>query len=418
MPAAAQVHPYGADLSSPDTFVEGVPHETFRRLRAEAPVFWHPDTSPPRAAELARAGRGFWVLTKHADVWKVSLDAKTFSSERGTALLPEFTEEEMVPQRELMLNMDPPRHTKHRRLVNMGFSPKVLNQAEIAIRSRAKAIVDAVARRGTCDFVTEVAAELPLQVIVEMLGVPHEDRHKFFEWSNTMVGAEDPEYATSPEVGQMAMMQLFAYANELAVDRKACPREDLTTLLLQAQVDGEHLTESQYDSFVMLLSVAGNETTRNLISGGMLALFDHPEQRARLQRDPSLLPTAVEEMLRWVSPVMAFRRTAQKDTEVRGVRIREGDRVWIWYASANRDEEVFPDADVFDVGRTPNDHLGFGIGPHFCLGSHLARMEIRIMFEEVLRRLPDIQLDGEVQRLRSNFINGVKHIPVRFTPER
>lgn len=412
------VNPYGADLSSPDSFVPGVPHETFRRMRAEAPIFWHPDTSSPRAPELAREGRGFWVLTKHADVWKVSLDPKTFSSERGTALLPEFTEEEMIPQRELMLNMDPPRHTKHRRLVNMGFSPKILNQAEIAIRERAKAIVDAVAKRGSCDFVTEVAAELPLQVIVEMLGVPQADRHKFFEWSNTMVGAEDPEYATSPEVGQMAMMQLFAYANELAVDRKTCPREDLTTLLLQAQVDGEHLSESQYDSFVMLLSVAGNETTRNLISGGMLALFEHPEQRARLQRDPALLPTAVEEMLRWVSPVMAFRRTATKDTEIRGQRIREGERVWIWYASANRDEDVFPDADVFDVGRTPNEHLGFGIGPHFCLGSHLARMEIRIMFEEVLRRLPDIQLDGPVSRLRSNFINGVKHIPVRFTPER
>jgi cholest-4-en-3-one 26-monooxygenase len=415
---ALGIHPYGVDLSSPDSFVPGVPHETFRRLRAEAPVFWHPDTSPPRAPHLDRDGRGFWVVTKHADVWKISLDPKTFSSERGTALLPEFAEEEMVAQRELMLNMDPPRHTKHRRLVNMGFSPKILNQAELAIRKRAKAIVDAVAKRGTCDFVTEVAAELPLQVIVEMLGVPHEDRHKFFEWSNTMVGVEDPEYATSPEVGQIAMMQLFAYANELAAERRKCPREDLTTLLLQAQVDGEHLTESQYDSFVMLLSVAGNETTRNLISGGMLALFDHPEQRERLQRDPSLLPTAVEEMLRWVSPVMQFRRTATKDTEIRGQRIREGDRVSIWYVSANRDEEVFPNADVFDVGRTPNEHLGFGIGPHFCLGSHLARMEIRIMFEEVLRRLPDIQLDGEPQRLRSNFINGVKHIPVRFTPER
>jgi len=262
-----------------------------------------------------------------------------------------------------------------------------------------------------------VAAELPLQVIVEMLGVPLEDRHRFFEWSNTMVGVDDPEYSSGPEVGEMAMMQLFSYANELATERRRCPREDLTSLLLQAEVDGERLTESQYDSFVMLLSVAGNETTRNLISGGMLALIQHPEERARLLADRSLLPTAVEEMLRWVSPVMAFRRTAQKDVEIHGTMVREGDRVVIWYASANRDEAVFPDADRFDVGRFPNDHLGFGIGPHFCLGAHLARLEIRTMFEEVLRRLPDIELDGSVERLHSGFLNGIKHMPVRFTPE-
>jgi len=365
-------------------------------------------------------GGGFWAVTRHADVWRVSLDQKTFSSHRGSALLPPFTEEELVPQRELMLNMDPPRHTKYRRLVNLGFSPKILNRTEHQVRERARAIVDAVARRGTCDFVTEVAAELPLQVIVEMLGVPHEDRHRFFEWSNTMVGTDDPEYnaTATKEQGQAAMMQLFAYANELAEERRRCPREDLTSVLLQAEVDGERLTEAQFDSFVMLLSVAGNETTRNLISGGMLALIEHPEQRARLLADPSLLPTAVEEMLRWVSPVMVFRRTAQTDCEISGQPIREGDRVTIWYASANRDEDVFTDAHRFDVGRTPNDHLGFGIGPHFCLGAHLARLEIRVMFEELLRRLPDIELAGPVERLRSNFLNGIKRMLVRFTPRR
>src|SRR5262245_38721311 len=398
----------GDDLSHPDTFTRGVPHETFRRLRREAPVFWHPDSFH---------GGGFWAVTRHADVWRISLDQRTFSSSRGSALLPPFPEEKLVPQREIMLNMDPPQHTKYRRLVNLGFSPKVLNLAEQQIRARARTIVDAIARRGRCDFVTDVAAELPLQVIVEMLGVPHEDRHRFFEWSNTMVGADDPEYAINPELGELAMMQLFSYANELATERRRCPREDLTSLLLQAEVDGERLTESQYDSFVMLLSVAGNETTRNLISGGMLALIEHPEERNRLLADRSLMPTAVEEMLRWVSPVMAFKRTPQRNVELHGHTLREGDRVIIWYAAANRDEDVFTDPDRFNVGRSPNEHLGFGIGAHFCLGAHLARLEIRIMFEELLERLPDIELDGPVERLRSGFLNGIKHMPVRFTPE-
>jgi cytochrome P450 len=406
MPPLPPPGPFGDDLSSPDTFAHGIPHETFRRMRETAPVAWHPDSVH---------GGGFWAVTRYDDVWRVSLDPKTFSSARGSALIQPFTEEELVPQREIMLNMDPPRHTKYRRLVNMGFSPKVLNRAETHIRERARAIVDEVAGRGRCDFVTDVAAELPLQVIVEMLGVPQEDRHQFFEWSNTMIGANDPEYASAPEVGQMAMMQLFAYANELATDRRRQPREDLTSLLLEAEVDGERLTESEYDSFVMLLAVAGNETTRNLISGGMLALIQHPEQRQRLLADPALVPTAVEELLRWVSPIIAFRRTAQRDVELGGQQVREGDRVVIWYASANRDEAKFPAADRFDVGRQPNDHLAFGIGPHFCLGSHLARLEIRIMFEELLRRLPDIELDGQVERLRSDFVSGIKHMPVRFT---
>ena len=410
MQAVTPASAYGADLSNPDSFVACVPHDTFRRLRNEAPVYWHPDSVH---------GDGFWAVTRHADVWKVSLDQKTFSSARGSALLPRFAEEELIAQRELMLNMDPPRHTKYRRLVNLGFSPKILNRTIQQVRERAKCIVDEVAQRGSCDFVTDVAAELPLQVIVEMLGVPHEDRHRFFEWSNTMVGADDPEYnaTATKEQGQAAMMQLFAYANELAEERRRYPREDLTSVLLQAEVDGERLTEAQFDSFVMLLSVAGNETTRNLISGGMLALIEHPEQRARLLADPSLLPTAVEEMLRWVSPVMVFRRTAQTDCAIGDQKIREGDRVTIWYSSANRDEEVFPDAHRFDVGRNPNDHLSFGIGPHFCLGAHLARLEIRTMFEELLRRLPDIELAGPVERLRSNFLNGIKHMPVRFAPE-
>jgi len=414
MPAAP--NPYGADLSNPDSFVAGVPHETFARLRAEAPVFFHADTTAPQPGVHRGGERGFWVLTRFADVRRVSLDARTFSSERATALFPDFVEEALPAQREIMLNMDPPRHTRYRRLVNLAFSPKVLRRAEEHIRALARRIVDGVAPRGGCDFVTDVAAELPLQVIVEMLGVPMEDRHRFFEWSNTMIGMDDPEYAVGPGVGEMAMMQLFSYANELAVERRTHPRDDLSSLLLEAEVDGEKLSEHEYDSFVMLLAVAGNETTRNLISGAMLALTQHPDERARLVRDPGLIPTAVEEFLRWVSPVMHFKRTAMRDVGIGGQPIREGERVTIWYASANRDQDAFPRADVFDVGRTPNEHLAFGIGPHFCLGSHLARIEIRVMFEEVLRRLPDIELAGPVSRLRSNFINGIKHMPVTFRP--
>jgi cholest-4-en-3-one 26-monooxygenase len=285
------------------------------------------------------------------------------------------------------------------------------------IREIANAVIDAVAQKGGCDFVTEVAAELPLQVIAEMMGVPLADRRALFSWSNRMIGQDDPEYGTTEDEAKRASLEVYMYANQLAAERRRNPGEDLMSVLLNAEVDGEKLTEMEFDVFFVLLMIAGNETTRNLISGGMLALIDHPEQRARLLKDRSLINTAVDEMLRWVSPVMAFRRTATRDTEIRGQKIREGDKVLMFYPSANRDEEVFPEADRFDVGRTPNDHLAFGIGEHFCLGSNLARLEIRVMFEELLRRLPDIELAGPVARLRSNFINGIKHMPVKFTPK-
>jgi cholest-4-en-3-one 26-monooxygenase len=233
-----------------------------------------------------------------------------------------------------------------------------------------------------------------------------------------MIAFDDPEYGgANPEAGAMAAAELFMYANELADDRLAHPREDLVSVLMHAEVDGERLARADFTAFFMLLLVAGNETTRNLVSGGLLALCEHPVQRARLMADRSLLPTAIEEMLRWVSPVNVFKRTATRDTVVHGQRIREGERVVLFYASANRDEQHFPDAHVFDVGRTPNDHVGFGIGPHFCLGANLARLEIRVMFEELLRRFPDVQLAGTPERLRSYFINGIKRMPVEFTPQ-
>jgi len=396
------------DLADPDTFRVGVPHAAFALLRREAPVF--------RQAEAS--GRGFWAVTRYADVVAISRDPRLFSSNAGGTNIFELDGGDLELVRMMLLNMDPPRHTKYRRLVSQGFTPRRIAQLERHVREICRRIVDGIAAAGECDFVTTVAADLPLQVIAEMLGVPHADRHRVFDWSNRLIGFDDPEYQTSAADGRLAAAEMWAYANALARERREQPRDDLVSVLMHAEVDGERLTEMEFDAFFLLLAVAGNETTRNLISGGMLALMEHPEERARLLAEPRLVPTAVEEMLRWVSPVLHFRRTATRDTELRGQRIRAGDKVVLFYPSANRDEAVFQDPDRFDVGRTPNEHLAFGIGEHFCLGASLARLEIRAMFEELLSRLPDMELAGPVDRLRSNFINGIKHMPVRFTPER
>jgi cholest-4-en-3-one 26-monooxygenase len=394
------------EIFDPDIYVTGVPHEAFRTLRAEAPVYFHPEPG----------GRGFWAITKYQDVVAISKDPGTFSSWRGGTNIPDYPPDSLEVIRMLMLNMDPPQHTKFRRLTSTGFTPRMIARMEEYIRRAAVEAVDAVIEKGSCDFVTAIAAELPLVVIADIMGVPREDRHKVFDWSNRLIGFDDPEFQTSLEDAQMAAAEMWGYANELAEDRKGKDGKDLTSVLINAEVDGHQLTEMEFDAFFLLLSVAGNETTRNLISGGMLALMEHPEQRARLMADASLLPSAVEEMLRWVTPVIHFRRTATKDVELRGQKIKENDKVAIYYSSANRDEEIFQNAMTFDVGRNPNDHIAFGIGQHSCLGLNLARLEIKLMFEEILRRMPDIELDGPVRRLRSNFINGVKSIPVKFTP--
>ena len=394
------------DLFDPGAYLQGVPHETFARLRREAPVYRHRRVGLPP----------FWAVTRHDDIVKVSREWATFSSERKGALLREPPEEALETQRLMMLNMDPPRHAKLRGLVNKGFTPRMVSQLTPPIRRICGEILDAVSSRGECDFVKEVAAELPLQVIAELLGIPRSDRHQIFEWSNTMIASDDPEWQRSPEESMSAAMSMYAYANELALQRRDTPLDDLVSVLMRAEVDGERLSEMEFDVFFLLLAVAGNETTRNLISGGMLALIEHPDQFQRLRDDPSLLDTAVEEMLRWVTPVMQFQRTAQRDTEIGGQHISEGDRVAIYYVSANRDEAVFDRPDQFDVGRSPNEHLTFGGGgPHFCLGASLARLEIRLMFEELLGRLTEIELMGPPRRLRSNFINGLKEMPVRFT---
>ncbi len=396
------------ELFDPDTFVRGVPHDAFKVLRAEQPVYFHPEPSGP----------GFFAVTKYDDVVTIGKDPGRFSSARGGTNIQDYPEEHLSTIQLLMLNMDPPQHNKFRRLVSQAFTPRMVAQLEPRIRDAAKRIVDRVAPEGHADFVTSIAAELPLQVIAELMGIPDEDREKVFDWSNRLIGFDDPEFQTSLEDGKNAAMEMWMYANGLAEERAGKTGGDLTTLLLNAEVDGARLTEMEFDAFFLLLSVAGNETTRNLISGGLLALLEHPAERARLIADPKLIESGVEEMLRWVTPVTYFRRTATQDTELRGVKIKEGQKVVMYYASANRDEDVFPDGDRFDVGRTPNEHLAFGVGQHFCLGTSLARLEIKLVFEELLRRLPDIELAGPVRRLRSNFINGTKELPIRFTPQK
>ena len=396
-----------ADLSSPDTFVPGVPFETFDRLRKEDPVFFHEEKDGP----------GFWCVTRYEDLVTINRDNHLFSSNKRTALFMESDDEMLAQQRLMMLNMDPPMHTRYRLLVNKGFTPRRVAQLEETIRTQTNGIIDAVCEKGEADFVTEMSAELPLQVIADLLGVPQDERHLVFEWSNRMIGSEDPEYNVTAELAENASMELYSYFNQLAGQRKVDPKEDLVTLLLNAEVNGEKLTELELDLFFLLLSVAGNETTRNAISHGMVALSEHPDQKQRLLDDPSLINSAVEEILRWATPVMHFRRQATAPTQIGDQKIGEDEKVVFWHISANRDETEFDDPYTFDVGRSPNEHVAFGGGgPHFCLGAHLARIEIQELLSEVLARLPDLEPAGPVEWLPSNFISGPKHLPVRFTP--
>jgi cholest-4-en-3-one 26-monooxygenase len=394
------------DLSDSRSFVSAVPHAWLAYLRRHDPVHWQDEPGGP----------GYWAVTRYEDCVTVNRDFERFSSSAQGTMPFELGEEEVAQQGLMMLNMDPPLHTRYRRLVNKGFTPRLVRDLEESIHRSADAIIDQVVEAGSADFVTDLSAELPLQVIAELLGVPQEDRHKMFEWSNKMVGNEDPEYQTNNELALTAAMDLYAYAAQLFGQKRIDPHADLMSVLTTVEMEGERLSEMELELFFLLLTVAGNETTRNLMAGAMHAFFSFPEQWERLRADRTLLPSAVEEMLRFVTPVMNFRRTAMSDTELSGTTIRQGDKVVFYHASGNRDEEIFKDPDVFDIGRDPNPHIAFGGGgPHFCLGANLARMEIRVMFEHLLDRLPDIRQAGDVQRLQSRFINGVKHLPVAFT---
>jgi cholest-4-en-3-one 26-monooxygenase len=405
MPTLADVMP--VDLSDSASYVPGVPHAWLAYLRRHDPVHWQEEEGGP----------GFWAVTRHEDCVTVNRDFERFSSAARGTMPFEMPDEDIEQQGLMMLNMDPPLHTRYRRLVNKGFTPRMVRDLEESIHRVTDSVIDQVIEAGEADFVTDLSAELPLQVIAELLGVPQDDRHRMFEWSNRMVGNEDPEYQLEAGEALHAAMELYAYAAELFGQKRVDPHADLMSALTTVEVEGEQLSEMELELFFLLLTVAGNETTRNLMSGAMHAFFEHPDQWQRLLADRRLLPNAVEEMLRFVSPVMNFRRTAMCDLTLSGTKIRAGDKVVFFHASANRDEDVFSEPDTFDIARDPNPHVAFGGGgPHFCLGANLARMEIRVMFEHLLDRLPDIRQNGELQRLQSQFINGVKHLPVAFTP--
>jgi len=399
------------DLLDRDAFTNGVPHDWFTYLRHNAPVYKHPEPNGP----------GFWVITKYDDVVAFGRDGVTYSSDQrrggvvGLEENPDF--QDFGDGGRLMLTMDPPDHTRYRKLVNRGFTPRQMRMLEPHIREITSNILDEVIEAGGCDYVVDVAAELPLQVIAEMLGVPMEDRHKLFEWSNRMIGSEDPEYMVSADLVQNAQVEMFMYANDLAAQRRQEPRDDIITALLDAEVDGDKLTEMDFNLFFLLIAVAGNETTRNSISHGIKAFCDFPEQYQLLVEDPTRSRSATEEIVRWASPVMYFRRNVTRDTELRGQAIKAGDKVSIWYISANRDEDVFDRPFEFDILRDPNEHVGFGGGgPHHCLGANLARMEIYVLLEEMAKRVPKLERTGDAQPLRSNFIAGIKHMPVKYPP--
>jgi cholest-4-en-3-one 26-monooxygenase len=394
------------NLLDPDVFREGRHHEMFQVLRREDPVHFHDEPGD----------QGFWCITRHADLITVNRDYEVFSSAEQGISIPDISPEGSMV-REMMLYMDPPRHTRYRLLVNKGFTPRMIGLLETGLRTKATMIVDNLIERGQCDFVTDLAAELPLQAIAELMGVPQEDRHKLFDWSNRMVGIDDPEYEGDRESGTEAAAELYMYANSLAAEKRQNPLDDIVSRLLGAEIDGDKLSETEFDMFFMLLAVAGNETTRNATAHGMKALMDNPDQFEKLRTNPDLLESAVEEIVRWATPVLHFRRTAMSDYELGGKQIKKGDKVVMWHISANRDETVFDEPFTFDIERNPNEHIGFGGGgPHFCLGANLARMELRIIFEEIVSRMPDMEPAGDVEYLRSNFIGGIKHLPVRYTP--
>jgi cytochrome P450 len=422
-------------IYSPDTYVRSVPHGALTRLRHSTPVVWVEE----KPVDDWPAGPGFWAVLRHADVRRVLRDPRTFSSHLGATQIRDA--EDLGYVRRMMLNMDPPEHSRLRRLLTKAFTPRAVTRLAERIQRRAYALVGAVADHGEADFAKEMAADLPLLTLADVFGVPESDRWLLFDWSNRVIGYQDAEYSVSAafdaddatDMAQRAialrprgpvnprsragMPDLYAYAHELGQYKRRHPGDDVMTALMhQVDEDDGQVAVEEFENLFWLFAVAGNETVRNALPGGMSALLRYPAEAARLRADRSLMDTAVEEMLRWHTPVMNFRRTATTDTTVGNVPVRAGEKVVVWFSSANRDEDVFPEPSRFDVGRTPNDHLTFGHGPHFCLGAHLARLQLRAMFSAVLDRLGDIEPAGEPIRLRSNFQNGIKRLPIRWKP--
>ena len=410
--------PGDLDLSNPDSFADGFPHAYFRMLRREAPISWNP--IKPKAANVQGMAleRGFWALSRHADVIEVSRDPKLYSSALGGAMIFDPDPQGLEMIRSMLITMDPPDHVKYRRLVQRGFTPQMVAKLEPQIRAEARAIVDAVARKGSAEFVEDLAMNLPMILICELMGIPREDRRKVFDWSNRMIGFDDPDLGGKLGSGDDPRVQMWLYSNQLAAQKREHPDDTLMSKFVNGEVDGEKISELQLNNFFLLLAIAGNETTRTATAQGMLALHENPDQYALLRADvEGRLPAAIEEILRFTSPVMHFRRTVTRTTELSGVLLSEGDKVVMWYPSANRDESVFgPDVDRFDVTRDPNPHVAFGIGEHYCLGANLARMQLHCIFRELLTRIADLRVIEPPNRLRSCLIDGIKSMRVEFTP--
>jgi cytochrome P450/nitrite reductase/ring-hydroxylating ferredoxin subunit len=407
------------DLTDLDVWERGVPYDWLALLRRDAPLHWQPEAEGP----------GFWVLSRYEDVVRVAKEWETFSSELGGTSLQDLTPEELAARRS-MIDTDPPPHTRMRALVNKGFTPRVVNAYEERIRGLARDIIERAVERGEFDWVESVAAELPMWVFSEIMGLPVEDRRLIIELGDKILGNTDPEVVGEEYVAERALrdpelrklpfsspfsLDLIEYGRALGEARRHDPRDDITTKLVEAELDGSRLSEQEFGTMFILLTTAGNETTRHTISLGLVDLLEHPDELARLVDDPALASTAADELLRRAHPVHHFRRTATQDVVLHGRRIKRGDKVTIWYASANYDDRKFPDPYRLDVGRTPNKHVTFGLGgPHFCLGAHLAKLEVRIWLEEMVPHLSRLELAGEPVRLRSNFFNGIKRLPVRI----
>ncbi|MFF3762657.1 cytochrome P450 [Streptomyces sp. NPDC001922] len=403
--------PEGFDFTDPDVYQQRVPLPELAELRRTAPVWWNPQ--PHNVAGFQ--DDGYWVVTRHTDVKAVSTDPETFSSNTNTAIIrfnESISRDQIDVQKLIMLNMDPPEHTRLRQIVQRGFTPRAIRALREALTSRASRIVSGAAGKPSGNFVTDIASELPLQAIAELIGVPQEDRLKLFDWSNKMAAYDDPELAVTEEVGVESAMELISYSMNMAAARKQCPAHDIVTKLVAASDEGS-LTSDEFGFFVLVLTVAGNETTRNAITHGMHAFLTHPEEWERFKAERPA--TTADEIVRWATPIVSFQRTATRDTELGGAHIKEGDRVGMFYSSANNDPEAFDRPETFDITRDPNPHLGFGGGgPHFCLGASLARMEIDLIFNAIADTVPDIRLEGEPRRLRSAWINGVKEMRVSY----
>lgn len=393
------------DLVSPETFARsGHPWDQYAWLRANAPVYWHPEVDGP----------GFWAITKYDDVRTISRTPRTFSSYEKGVMLPDPDEMGLMAQRLMMLSMDPPQHDRFKLLVSRGFTPKNAPLLRPRIQELAREIVDTALAKGSCDFVSEIAGRLPSGLIAELMGMPREDGERLYDLTEIMHTNDDA--VAPPHVKAAAIGEMLGYAQSVADRKRSEPGDDLATLLVNAEVDGDRLTDGEFQWFFLLLVNAGGDTTRNLLAAGLQLLFDHPEQRERLMSDPDgLLGTAIEEMLRFASPVSHFKRTVIHDTEIRGQKLRAGERVVVFYGSANRDEEIFDRPDEFDIARDPNPHVAFGAGgPHLCLGMHVARVELAVMFRELLMRMPHIEPAGPIERMHSSFIAGIHSMPVRY----